>query len=91
MTKKKILEEFKSRYLKTDDGWILDGKNGAEIEQWLSQKLDQLSQDLISEIKEKVERYQFTLVQGIPSSKKQNVIPLDAFRAKLSEIEKGEV
>lgn len=40
-----IIKEFKERYLKTPDGWILDGKNGAEIEAWLDSKLNQVRQE----------------------------------------------
>ena len=38
-----FLSEFDARkreqYFKTSKGWILDGKNGAEIEKWLLSKL----------------------------------------------------
>ncbi len=44
------LTQFRKRYLKTEEGWILDGKNGAEIESFLKQALEECERKTKEEI-----------------------------------------
>ena len=44
-----LLKDWRNRYFRTPDGWILDGKNGAEIEQWLLKSFDRIREETARE------------------------------------------